>query len=300
MQISGTRNFFVGSNETDNNPLKHLHFLLMKKYLSSICFLLLLSIVSSAQKPIELPLWEGNQVKDDAADARLYVYPAEKPTGQAILIIPGGGYTGLAIDIEGFDFTNWLNQNGISAFVLKYRMPHQRQLIPLSDAEQAMRLVRQHAKEWHFDPNNIGVMGSSAGGHLASTLATHYSSKQTRPDFQILLYPVITMDKSFANMETHNNLVGENPEQSLADKFSNEKHVTENTPRAFIVVSAADIIVPVKNSLVYVQALIDHKVPVSFHVYPGGYHGFGFNNGNFKDMDIWHAELLRWLNCNGN
>lgn len=272
----------------------------MKKTLVTLISILLFSLCGQAQKSFELPLWEGSQIKDDAADARLYVRLADNPTGQAIVICPGGAYMMLAMDIEGFDFAPWFNHNGISLIVLKYRLPKQRNLIPLTDAEQAMRVVRQHAKEWGIDPHNIGIMGSSAGGHLASTLATHYSSEETRPDFQVLLYPVITMDPSFTNWGTHNNLIGEKPSKELEEKFSNEKQVTEATPRAFIVVSAADDGVFVKNSLAYTQALIDHKVPVSLHVYPGGFHGFGYNkDGNFKDADIWHTELLRWLQRNG-
>ena len=270
----------------------------MKKIFILMLTLLALSWGAKAQKTFELPLWEGAQVKDDAADARLYVHLANNPTGQAIVICPGGGYAGLSMDNEGHNFAPWLNDNGISIIVLKYRMPKQRTLIPLTDAQQALKIVRSHAKEWGIDANNVGIMGSSAGGHLASTVATHYDSKETRPDFQILLYPVITMDKTFTHMGSHNNLLGENPDKALEDKYSNEKQVTNDTPRAFIVVSAADDIVPVKNSLLYTQALIDHKVPVSLHVYPGGYHGFGFN-ASFKDADIWHLELIRWLKRNG-
>jgi acetyl esterase/lipase len=273
----------------------------MKKTLITLLSIFVFSLCIQAQKNFELPLWESSQSKDDAADARVYVYLADNPTGQAIIICPGGAYMMLAMDIEGFDFAPWFNHNGISLIVLKYRLPKQRNLIPLTDAEQAMRLVRAHAKEWRINPHKVGIMGSSAGGHLASTLATQYSSNETRPDFQILLYPVITMDPTFTNWGTHNSLIGEKPSNELVEKFSNEKHVTDNTPPAFIVVSSADEGVFVKNSLVYTQALIDHKIPVSLHVYPGGFHGFGFNkDNNFKDADIWHKELLRWLKRNGN
>ena len=168
----------------------------------------------------------------------------------------------------------------------------------LADAEQAMRVVRAHAAEWGIDPNNIGIMGSSAGGHLAATLATHYGSKETRPDFQVLLYPVITMDKSYTHMGSHDQLVGQDASPELEQKYSNEKQVTAETPRAFIVTPAADNIVPVKNTLNYAQALIDHKVPCSVHIYPGGFHGFG-SQMSFKDAEIWHQELLRWLQRDG-
>jgi acetyl esterase/lipase len=182
--------------------------------------------------------------------------------------------------------------------VLKYRLPKQRHTVPLEDAEQAMRIVRSHAAEWGVDTANVGIMGSSAGGHLATTLATHYHSKATRPDFQILLYPVVTMDKSFTDQGTHDNLIGKDASPEMEELYSNEKHVTDDTPRAFIIFSSNDRTVPLKNGFLYAQAMVDHKIPVSLHVYPDGYHGFGYNP-DFKDADIWHKELLRWLKRNG-
>lgn len=270
----------------------------IQKMASLLVMLCAMAIGAQAQQRFELPLWEGSEVTDDAAEARLYVHLAAEPSGQAIVICPGGGYVGLAIGYEGHDFAPWLNHNGISVIVLKYRMPRQRHHIPLADAEQAMRVVRAHAAEWGIDPNNIGIMGSSAGGHLAATLATHYGSKETRPDFQVLLYPVITMDKSYTHMGSHDQLVGQDASPELEQKYSNEKQVTAETPRAFIVTPAADNIVPVKNTLNYAQALIDHKVPCSVHIYPGGFHGFG-SQMSFKDAEIWHQELLRWLQRDG-
>ena len=130
-----------------------------------------------------------------------------------------------------------------------------------------MRLVRSHAAEWGVDTANVGVMGSSAGGHLATTLATHYHSKATRPDFQILLYPVVTMDKTFTDMGTHDNLIGKDASPEMEELYSNEKHVTDDTPRAFIIFSSNDRTVPLKNGFLYAQAMIDHKIPVSLHVY---------------------------------
>lgn len=269
----------------------------MKKILFILATLFAATLCINAQRSFDLPLWEGNDVKDDAADARLYVYLADKPNGQAVVVCPGGGYHFLAMDYEGHMFAPWFNSNGISTFVLKYRMPKQRHEVPLSDAEQAMRIVRNHAKEWGINPDNVGIMGSSAGGHLASTLATHFSSKETRPDFQILLYPVITMDNN-SHMGTHNNLIGKNASTELEEKYSNEKQVKDDTPRAFIVLSAKDELVPVKNSLSYAQALLDKGIQVSLHMYPGGYHGFGYKD-DFKDASIWKKELMRWLKRNG-
>lgn len=270
----------------------------MKKLFSIfVLFFACLTIVC-AQRSFELPVWQGDQLKDDAADARLYVYLPQVPTGEAVVICPGGGYAFLSMDSEGRDFAPWFNSNGIAAVVLKYRLPKQRSAVPLSDAEQAMRIVRQHAAEWGINPSKVGIMGSSAGGHLASTLSTHYSSKETRPDFQILLYPVITMDKNFTHKGTHDNLITANASVGMEEKYSNEKHVTDDTPRAFIVMASTDRVVPVKNGLTYVQALTDHNVPVSLHMYPKGYHGFGYN-ASYKDADIWHKELMRWLKRGG-
>lgn len=258
------------------------------------------SVGLKAQQSFEMPVWDAQNTDSDARQARLYVHLAKNPTGQAIVICPGGGYAMLAMDNEGQKFAPWLNANGISLIVLRYRLPRGRYNVPLSDAEQAMRIVRSHAKEWNIDPNNVGIMGSSAGGHLASTLATHYSSKETRPDFQVLLYPVITMDKSFTHMGSHDLLLGKDADAALEERFSNEKQVTKDTPRAFIVLSATDKIVPVKNTLVYIEALTGHGVQVSAHMYPYGYHGFGYDGGGtFKDAQIWHTELLRWLKRNG-
>jgi len=270
----------------------------MKKILFIIAALTISFVSINAQKSFELPLWESNNVKEDASEARLYVHLADKPNGQAVVICPGGGYQDLSMDYEGHQFAPWFNSNGISTFVLKYRMPKQRCDIPLKDAEQAMRIVRNHAKEWGVNSKNVGIMGSSAGGHLAATLSTLFSGDDTRPDFQILLYPVITMDKSFGPDLTHDNLVGKEASVELENKFSCEKQVKDSTPRAFIVLSAKDKMVPIKNSIAYSQALIDKNIPISLHIYPGGYHGFGYRN-DFKDADIWKKELMRWLKRNG-
>ena len=161
-----------------------------------------------------------------------------------------------------------------------------------------MRIIRNHATEWGIDPHQVGVMGNSAGGHLAASLATLYGSDETRPDFQILLYPVITMDETYTHQGSRVSLLGKNPSQELVDHFSTEKQVKPQTPPAFVVVSAADDVVPAKNSLDYAAALIQNNVPVSLHVYPYGCHGFGYSL-SFKDADIWHAELLRWIKRGG-
>lgn len=274
---------------------KELFAMKKKRFLLSALFAICLVGAASARDMFELRLWRGSSVRGDANTARLYCYiPDNLKNGTAVIVCPGGAYSGLAIDYEGHSFAQWLEDNGIAAFVLKYRMPAGRNAIPLADAEQAVSVVRSRAKEWGINTHKVGIMGSSAGGHLASTLATHYGSEDTRPDFQILNYPVITMDKSYTHMGSHDNLLGSSASGELEDEYSNEKHVTASTPECFIAVSAADEIVPVKNSLAYTQALIDNGVPVSLHVYPGGFHGWG-NKADFKDHVIYQTELMNWL-----
>lgn len=268
----------------------------MTKRIEILFFLVALSLPLLAQRHFQLPVWETPAAGSDEADANLHVYLANNPNGKAILVFPGGGYT--TITTAGHDVAGQMNQNGISVIILKYRLPKGRSEVPLKDAEQAMRIIRSHAQEWGIASDQLGVMGNSAGGHLAATLSTLYSSKETRPDFQILLYPVITMDPAFTHMGTRKSLLGASPSADLEKRFSLEKQVTKDTPRAFIVLSAADDVVQAKNSLVYAQACIDYNVPVSLHVYPNGLHGFGYSL-QFKDADIWHPELMRWLERDG-
>ncbi len=232
------------------------------------------------------------------AVAELYVYPANKPNGTAILMCPGGGYTHLATGHEGHDMADWFNGLGITYAVLKYRMPNSgHSEVPLSDAEQAMRIIREHAAEWGVNPDKVGVMGASAGGHLASTLATHYTSAETRPDFQILFYPVVTMEEGVTHQGSRDNLIGNQPSAELVALFSNEKQVNAETPKAFIMVSADDGAVPVANSLRYAEALSANKVPFSLHVYPTGGHGWGYKD-TFPYKPLWKSELSMWLRKN--
>ncbi len=253
-----------------------------------------------AQKPIELPVWPGgapnsNHLPEDKSyDPILFVYPAQNPNGMAILMCPGGGYTHLAMNHEGHDMASWFNTQGITYIILKYRMPNGNNEVPLSDAQQAMRILRTRAADWQIDPNRIGVMGASAGGHLASTLATHYSSEETRPDFQILLYPVITMDAEYTHAGSRNNLIGVSPDTSLTEAYSNELRVNEKTPQAFIVLSSDDGAVPAENALRYYRSLLKYGIPTSFHAYPTGGHGWGFRD-NFTYKRQWTGELEKWL-----
>lgn len=283
----------------------------MKKVISTLLLLLAISFASRAEDPIVIPLWpdgapcdngftKADETKEGVmechtAEALLYVYPAAKPNGTGLISCPGGGYYGVALWHEGHQLAQWMNVRGITFAVLRYRMPNKGHYeVPLADAEQAMRIMRAHASEWGLNPDKIGIMGFSAGGHLASTLATHYSSPETRPAFQVLIYPVITMDKYTSHGGSRENLLGENPSKDLIELFSNEKQVTKDTPKAFIAVSADDDLVPVQNSLGYFEALTAAGVMSSLHVYPVGSHAWSFND-SFVYKPEWSAELDKWL-----
>lgn len=264
----------------------------------------------SAQKPVELPLWPNGAPNDtgltnseqnqndewvsDVTTPTLTVYPASHPNGMAIIMCPGGGYAGLAISHEGHDMASWFNTQGITYAVLKYRMPNGHHEAPLSDAEQAIRTVREHAAEWGVNPQRVGVMGASAGGHLAASLATLYSSDRTRPDFQILFYPVISMQEGVTHGGSRANLLGENPSAELEERYTLEQQVTPRTPQAFIMLSSDDDVVPPINSIGYFLALRNHKVPASLHAYPTGGHGWGFRD-SFTYKRQWTEELEKWL-----
>lgn len=272
--------------------------------------LLIMTTSLCAQKPIELPLWpngapNSNELKGDEQEMDngrvsniknpdITVYRAENPNGMAVIMCPGGGYARLAMNHEGHDMAPWFNTQGITYVVLKYRMPNGHKEVPFSDVEQAIRLVRQHAAEWNINPAKVGIMGASAGGHLASTLATHYTSKETRPDFQILLYPVITMDANFTHAGSRENLITKNPSADLIAKYSNELQVNAQTPQAFIALSSDDKAVLPQNSINYYLALLKHNVPVTMHIYPTGGHGWGFRD-NFTYKRQWTDELEKWL-----
>lgn len=280
--------------------------------MKTIFFSILLSVATmlSAQNTFELPLWpagapnsngltgteedlEGGRVAN-VIKPSITVYKADKPNGVAIIMCPGGGYARLAMNHEGHDMAPWLNAQGITYIVLKYRMPNGHYEVPLSDAEQAIRLVRQHAKEWNIRPDRIGIMGASAGGHLAASLATLYSSNETRPDFQILFYPVISMVPGVTHGGSRQNLLGNNPSQELEDNYTLEKQVNERTPQAFIMLSADDGAVPPANGIHYFEALLQHQVPATLHVYPTGGHGWGFRDA-FTYKRQWTGELEKWL-----
>ena len=280
----------------------------MKKIL--LLSFLFATTMLSAQKPVELPLWpngapnnneltgteqgRNNGGVSNVTEPTLTVYPAPHPNGMAIIMCPGGGYSGLAMHHEGHDMASWFNTQGITYAVLKYRMPNGHHEVPLSDDEQDIRMVRKHAAEWGVNPQRVGIMGASAGGHLAASLATLYSSDKTRPDFQILFYPVISMQKGVTHGGSRKNLIGENPSQELEQKYSLERQVSPRTPQAFIMLSSDDDAVPPINGIGYFLALRDHKVPASLHAYPTGGHGWGFRD-NFTYKRQWTEELEKWL-----
>lgn len=227
----------------------------------------------------------------DYTEATLDIYPARNPNGLCVIACPGGGYAMLSNTHEARDFHDWFNARGITFCVLQYRLPREHHDVPLSDVAQAIRIMKGRED---LGVKHIGVMGCSAGGHLASTAATHLSD-DLRPEFQILLYPVITMDLSYTHRDSHDRLIGKDAPQDLVDLYSNEKQVTSVTPPAFIVAASDDFLVPVKNSLVYYQALVDHHVSATMHLYPTGGHGFGAGD-NYLYKNDWMQELGDWLN----
>ena len=240
-----------------------------------------------------------------------YLPPKESATGTAVLICPGGGYAALAFNHEGHAIAKWLNDNGIAGIVLKYRLPSDlimkdKSVGPLQDAQEAIRIIRRNAKNWNIDPNKVGVIGFSAGGHLASTLSTHYAENvyelkdtiSARPDFSLLIYPVITMDSSFTHAGSRRNLLGPTPSKKEIIRFSNEMQVNEKTPPAFMVHSADDKTVPVKNSMVYYEALVKYGIPSELHIFQKGGHGYGMAGG--KDtQSSWPDLCIKWLKASG-
>lgn len=271
---------------------------------------LFISTMIFAQQPIEISLWPNGMpnsngltgTEEDLESGRvanvvnpsIAVYRPEKSNGMAIIMCPGGGYARLAMGHEGHDMAAWFTTQGITYVVLKYRMPNGHYEVPLSDAEQAIRIVRQHAAEWNINPHRIGIMGASAGGHLAASLATLYSSQETRPDFQVLFYPVISMKEGVTHAGSRVNLIGEKPSAELEKKYSLEQQVNAQTPQAFIMLSSDDGAVPPANSLGYYEALLKNHVPATLHAYPIGGHGWGFRD-NFTYKRQWTGELEKWL-----
>jgi acetyl esterase/lipase len=235
---------------------------------------------------------------------QIYLPEKEKATGTAVVICPGGGYAVVVYQAEGVRTAKEFAKYGIAAFVLKYRLPNDSTMIdknigPLQDAQQAIKVVRENASKWGIDTNKIGIMGFSAGGHVASTEATHYrkavienkNNTNLRPDFQILVYPVISMEDNLTHLGSRTELLGKNPSQKLKDEFSSELHVDKNTPPAYITQAGDDKTVTVDNSIVYYEALRHHGVAAELHLYPHGGHGFVLR---LKTAD-WMSCIFKWM-----
>lgn len=299
------------------------------KYYILLFFLLLTHIIFA--QDYRLPLWTGNipnsqpsdehEISDSSdivrisyvqiPDIAVYLPAKKSANGQAVVICPGGGYERLAYDFEGSDVAKFFNSQGIAAIVLKYRLPNSKNNIigyksPLLDVQRAMRLTRYHAGEWNIDKNKIGIMGFSAGGHLASTLGTHFDygiensddpidKISCRPDFMILMYPVITFAQPFKHKGSRNALLGDSPDSSQIKYFSNELQVKEDTPPTFIVHASDDKSVPVENSLVFYKALVDKGISAEMHIYPVGGHGFSLATKN-EHLHSWTQRCIDWLN----
>lgn len=241
---------------------------------------------------------------------QVFLAPAGKATGTAVVICPGGAYMKLGMNHSGSDFAKALNEYGISAFVLKYRLPDDRimpdkTLGPFQDLNQTMQLVKEHARQWKIDTTKIGVAGFSAGGHLASSIGTSLreintgrgSFRSVRPAFMILVYPVISFIDSLSNKASRQNLLGGNPSVQQIRRFSNELHVDSATPPAFIVHAADDRSVPVESSIEFYKTLLQHKVAAELHIYPRGGHAFGLDNKTTPDK--WFDRCINWMKSNG-
>ncbi|WP_128548612.1 alpha/beta hydrolase [Larkinella soli] len=286
-----------------------------------LSLLLLASFIAEAQEIIPLytaavPNSKTADVQETGAESGVlrgitrptleYYKPAgDKASGAAVVIVPGGGYGVIVYRGEGIEIAKALAEKGIAAFILKYRLPNDaimpdKKIGPLQDAQQAIRLVRENASRWGVDPNKIGIMGFSAGGHLASSAATHYdkaygnneNGTSLRPDFQILIYPVISMKDSLAHGGSRTNLLGKNPTPQDKALFSNELQVRADTPPAYLTHAADDKVVDVDNSILYFEKLRKLKVPVEMHIYPKGDHGFIFRHPG------WMEPLFAWMRQN--
>lgn len=268
---------------------------MMKKYLLSFLLAMMTTVVP-AQEVINLwPNGAPNKNGDaqDVAQLTAFLPDAKRATGRAIVVCPGGAYKFLAMDHEGTHWATYLNKQGIALFVLKYRLPHGKPEVPVSDAEEAIKLVRRNAAKWHIDTRQVGIMGFSAGGHLASTIATH-SKGDAKPDFQILFYPVITMDPGYTHKESMENFLGSKPSKSQMAKYSNDLQVSQTTPRAFIALSDDDKSVLPANGANYYMECYRHDIPASLHIYPSGGHGWGYRETFDFHYEVL-AELKAWL-----
>lgn len=278
--------------------MKKIFFLL----LSCCCYsMTLLSQIDIDLWPNGLPNSNGTDMTQPFDDSkqnfkpsiRVFLPEKDKANGMAVVCLPGGGYSHLALDHEGYNWKEFYNGLGIALVVLKYRMPHGVTEVPISDAKEALRVVRKNASAWNIDPNKIGIMGSSAGGHLATTVATH-SDKDTAPNFQVLFYPVVSMQADVTHKGSHDELLGKDATQATNDFYSNAIHVNENTPPAIMLLSDDDRAVPPQNSIEYYSALKKADVGASIHIYPSGGHGWG-SRPTFKFHNSMVSDLRDWL-----
>ncbi|GAB3329337.1 alpha/beta hydrolase [Larkinella ripae] len=293
---------------------------------------LLLATSLMAQKPETLDLWPANQIPNAVVNEAVqekselgkdgilrisdvkvptltaFLPPKNKATGAAILVIPGGGYSILAYGHEGEEMAKWFNERGIAAFILKHRLPDDRTQtnkheVPLADAMQGMKLIRQNAAKWNVDGNRLGVIGFSAGGHLASTLSTHYhrgagASEEAKPNFAILMYPVVTFGAK-AHSGSRDKLLGKDASPEQVAYYSNELQVDAKTPPTFLVHAEDDKGVPVENSIDYYLALKKFNIPAEMHLYPTGGHGYALRVQGKGSLEGWPAACENWLKSLG-
>jgi len=268
----------------------------------------ILAFTTTAFAAETLPLWkgdapEGNGKFSDSSKAKLTVHLPEKPNGAAIVICPGGGYGGLVTKGEGHGIAAWLNAHGIAGIVLEYRLPAGRPYVPLLDAQRAIRTVRTNAAQWKVDPKKVGILGFSAGGHLASTATVHFDAgegkttdaiarENSRPDFSILIYPVISMEEG-VHRGSKKNLMGETPGAVLPDYFSTQRHVKTGTPPAFLAHAVDDKVVPIENSRMFYEAQKKAGLPARLVELPNG--GHGLNGYKGASWDAWQKLSLEWL-----
>lgn len=266
-------------------------------------------LIKGVQFPEDSQTTDGITLVKDITQPALYVYqPKNKTSDAAVIICPGGGYSVLAIDHEGYDIASWFNERGVTAFVLKNRLPQSElfenaEIRPLQDAQQAFRIVRKNAAQFGISPNKIGIMGFSAGGHLASTASTHFETQvgeitdasiSVRPDFSLLIYPVITFNKNVTHPGSRENLIGKTPTQEKVDLYSNDLHVRTNTPPAFLISSTDDFVSP-ENSILYFQACRKNNVPVEMHIYEKGGHGYALKKKGLGPVETWPDRMEDWM-----
>ncbi len=258
-------------------------------------------VLSLSGEPIQTQARLDNK---DEANLYMFLLPAAETPAPLVLVCPGGGYGGLAMDYEGYDVALWLNQHGVAAAVLAYRVAPHRHPAPLQDAQQAIRLLRGNSAAWNIDSGRIAILGFSAGGHLASTTGTHFAdadareSISSRPDFMILVYPVISLEAPFGHLGSRDNLLGAGAEPALARSLSNHLHVTENTPPAFLMHTTGDSGVSSENSVAFYLALLRANVPAEMHLFEQGAHGCGLGQADAA-LRAWPDLCIQWLRTRG-